>query len=128
MALSDPQGILASPLQVIDGTKRGAAMDIITDLARQHGVELVVIGQPRSLDGTLGTEAQKARAFGDALARHSGLSVEPWDERLSTMMANRLMREAGLKKTKMKQRRDAVAAAVILQSYLDSQRARGGGD
>lgn len=103
-------------------------MDIITDLARQHGVEMVVIGQPRSLDGTLGTEAQKARAFGDALAQHSGLSVEPWDERLSTLMANRLMREAGLKKTQMKQRRDAVAAAVILQSYLDSQRAQGGGD
>lgn len=126
--MCDPEGILASPFDVIDADREAKVIKTIVDLAQENNVELIVIGQPRSLDGTLGPQAQKAQAFSDALARESGLPVKPWDERFSSVMADRLMREAGTKRAKMKQRRDAVAAAIILQSYLDSQRARGGED
>ena len=84
----------------------------------------MVVGLPTTRDGTDGPTAVAAREFADALARQSGASVELWDERMTSVMANRILSDAGKKRQKQRQRVDAVAATLILQSYLDSGRAK----
>ena len=119
VALSDPEGILASPFAIID--RRDDRLDIkaITDIISQQQVGQVVIGLPRSLDGSLGRQAEKVKDFVQKLSEHIRIPVEYRDERLTTVMAERLKRAAGVKKTRQKARHDAEAAALILQGYLD---------
>ena len=126
VAISDPQGVLAVPLTVINNADKDATMVNILKLADQSKVELVIIGLPYSLDGNLGQQANKVTAFAERLslrAKRSNLNqiqIQLWDERLSTKAAEKLMVEAGTKKNKRKQQRDAIAAAFILQGFLDS--------
>jgi putative Holliday junction resolvase len=80
-----------------------------------------VVGYPRSLDGTVGEQAEKVKRYAADLAKTLTVPVILWDERLSTVSAERLMREVGLRGKKKQGRIDAVAAAVILQDYLDSR-------
>ena len=122
VALSDSEGILASPLTVIHRTEEAADMDQIISLVRQHEVGRIVVGLPRSLDGSLGGEARGVQAFVERLSQQAPVPVEVWDERLSTVAARRLLAEAGVKKKKIKERQDAAAAALILQGYLDRMR------
>jgi putative Holliday junction resolvase len=79
------------------------------------------VGLPRSLDGSLNQQAVKVQAFAGELARHIKVPLEYWDERLSTVAANRLMIDAGTKKGDKKSKRDAIASALVLQAYLDSK-------
>ncbi|MDO8490520.1 MAG: Holliday junction resolvase RuvX, partial [Dehalococcoidia bacterium] len=81
-----------------------------------------VAGLPRSMDDSLGPQAQKVQAFVDGLSEVSPVPVETWDERLSTVAADLVMIESGTKRDKKKQHRDAIAASFILQGYLDQQR------
>ena len=122
VALSDPSGVLASPLSVIERSDPEADVQAVVGLAAEHGVEGIVVGLPRSLDGSIRQQAEKALAFSQALAQGSGLPVSTWDERLTTVAADRMMLEGGMKRARRKARRDAVAAAIMLQSYLDSRR------
>jgi len=124
VALSDPLGIMASALTVIERTTDDAAIKQIVELARQNDVERIVIGLPRSLDGSLGKQAQTVQAFIELLKSHTELPVITWDERFSTVAAERMLLEAGMKRDKRKRHRDAVAAAFILQGYLDRERNR----
>ncbi|HUV51705.1 MAG TPA: Holliday junction resolvase RuvX [Dehalococcoidia bacterium] len=124
VALSDPLGIMASALTVIERTTDDAAIKQIVELARQNDVERFVIGLPRSLDGSLGKQAQTVEAFIELLKSHTELPVITWDERFSTVAAERMLLEAGMKRDKRKRHRDAVAAAFILQGYLDRERNR----
>ena len=116
VALSDPQGILASPFTII--SRRNEAVDIqaITDIVSLHQVERVIAGLPRSMDGSLGGQAEKVKAFVESLLSQTRTPVEFRDERLSTVSARRLIRDAKNKKVKHD---DAIAAAIILQCYLD---------
>ena len=116
VALSDPQGILASPFTIIN--RRNEAVDIqaITDIVSLHQVERVIAGLPRSMDGSLGGQAEKVKAFVESLLSQTRTPVEFRDERLSTVSARRLIRDAKNKKVKHD---DAIAAAIILQCYLD---------
>lgn len=116
MAMSDPGGILASPLTIIERRDEVADIEAIHDIVRQNRVALIVIGLPRSMAGGLGPQAEKVKAFTEALAEHIQVPLEFRDERLSTVSARRIMRE--VKKTRGT-RDDAIAAAVILQGYLD---------
>ncbi len=119
MALSDPGGILASPFIIIDRRDERQALEAIIDIINQHQVEQIVVGLPRSMNGSIGKQAEKVMAFVQRLRSHTEVPVEFRDERLTTVSAKRLMQAARTKKTKRKARDDAVAAALILQGYLD---------
>jgi len=122
VALSDPLGIMASALTVIESKSEVDAIEQVIALAREHEAERIVIGLPRSLDGSLGSQARKVQAFADSLAECTEIPVLTWDERFSTVEAERALVEAGMKRDKRKKRLDSVAAALILQGYLDSER------
>lgn len=119
MALSDPGGILASPLTVIK--REGGHSDIkaITDIIEDNQVEQIVIGLPRSMRGGVGKQAEKVYDFVTKLRDYTQVPIEFRDERLTTVLANRQIKAVGIKKSRGKIRDDAVAAALILQSYLD---------
>jgi putative Holliday junction resolvase len=121
VAISDPTQSLARSLGVIERASCQEDFAAIAGLVGQYEVETVVVGYPRSLDGTTGQQAQKVEQFVAGLAKVLTVPVLLRDERLSTVSAQRLMREAGLRGKKMRERLDAAAAAVILQDYLDSQ-------
>jgi putative Holliday junction resolvase len=119
VALSDPLGIMAGALTVIERTTDEAAVKQVIYLARENEVERIVVGMPRSLDGSMGKQAQAVQSFVDLLKEYTQLPVVVWDERLSTVAAERTMLEVGMKRDKRKKRRDSLAAAFILQGYLD---------
>ena len=122
MALSDPNGILASPLTVIDRRDERLDIEAIVNIISQYQVEQIVIGLPYSMDGSLGKQAEKVKAFIQKLCSHTEVPVEFRDERLSTVSAKRLRQAVNRKKTREKVRYDAIAAALILQGYLDEER------
>ena len=143
VAISDPQGILAIPLTVLASEDEDAVIDEILKLVEQYKAERVVVGLPRRLNGELGKQASKVAAFTEKLslrAKRSNineLDIQMWDERLSTIAADRLMKEAAGKGGKVRSRGkrgaraynssakatlDAMAAAFILQGFLDSLR------
>ncbi|MBL7209630.1 MAG: Holliday junction resolvase RuvX [Dehalococcoidia bacterium] len=123
VAISDPEQILASPLSTIIRDNEEEAIDAIVQLVDKHEVQRIVVGLPYSLDGSIGHQANKVMAFVEKLSRHTKVKIETQDERLSSVAAERLLVEAKTKRHSLKQRRDAAAAAFILQGYLDSLRA-----
>ena len=122
VALSDPLGILASPFTIIDRKDESLDIESIINIVSQQQVKQIVVGLPRSMDGSLGIQAEKTEAFIRGLCRHTEVPVVFRDERLTTVSAKRLMRAVNTKKTKRKIRYDAPAAALILQGYLDEAR------
>jgi putative Holliday junction resolvase len=122
VALSDPEGILAIALTVIEAKSDDDALRRVIALAGEHEVERIVIGLPLSLDGSLGPQAQKVQSFAESLREYTELPVVTWDERYSTVDAERVLVEARVRRDKRKKHIDSVAAAVILQGYLDRQR------
>ena len=125
VALSDPAGILASPLTIINCRDNAADVAAITDIISRQQVKQVIVGLPRSMDGSLGKQAEKVKAFTEELCRHTEVRIDFRDERLTTVSAKRLMRAANTRKAKKKTRHDAIAAALILQGYLDEEPAPG---
>jgi len=119
VALSDPEGLLASPLTIINRRQETADIKAITDIVSQYQVEQIIVGLPRSMDGSLGHQAEKVEDLTQKLRCHTDVPVEFRDERLTTVLAKRLMQAGKVKKSKEKAQDDAIAAAVILQGYLD---------
>jgi putative Holliday junction resolvase len=128
LALSDPSRTIASPLEVITrGNDRDQDRRAIAEVARTHGATLVVVGLPRSLSGRDGPAALAARAEADAIAAVApDLRVVLHDERLTTVEAQRSLDAAGVRKDRGRTVIDKVAAAVMLQSYLDAGPSTGG--
>jgi putative Holliday junction resolvase len=124
VALSDVLGIMAGALTVIERTTDKVAVQQIVDLARKNEVECIVVGMPRSLDGSLGKQAQAVQSFVDLLKKGIDIAVVTWDERLSTVAAERALLETGMKRDKRKKHRDSLAASFILQGYLDREKNR----
>jgi putative Holliday junction resolvase len=122
VALSDPQGILASPLTIINCAGGTADLEAIVNIVDRYQVERIVVGLPRSMDGSLGKQAEKVKAFTEDLSSRTEVPIVFRDERLSTVSAKRLMRPVRTGKARRKARHDAVAAAIILQAYLDEGR------
>jgi len=118
VAMSDPQGILASPLTIIERTDEPADISAILAIIEQNEVGMVIAGLPLSLRGDIGPQAAKVSDFIRELSKHTKVPVELRDERLTTVSARRLMRTLGKPR---KARDDAVAAALILQEYLDER-------
>jgi putative Holliday junction resolvase len=122
VALSDPGGILATPLTIIERTQDSQALAAIIEIIKKQDVGQVIVGLPLSLDGTLSGQAEKVKEFADRLVEKIKVPMEYRDERLTTVMAQRLKRTSGGKKGRVKARYDSQAAALILQSYLDEGR------
>jgi putative Holliday junction resolvase len=121
VAVSDPLRISAQPHSTLDAAS-DRLMEDIRNLASELDVELVVVGLPVSLDGTEGPSAAAARRFAAEVGVATGLDVELVDERFTSKIAERAMIEAGTRRRDRRERRDRVAAAVFLQSYLDGHR------
>ena len=124
MALSDPGGVLASPLTIVSRRDERWDIEAITSIIDQHQVGRVVVGLPFLMDGSLGRQAEKVTAFVRQLRDHIEIPVEFRDERLTTVEAKRLLHSARVRRTRKKVRDDAAAAALILQAYLDEGRSR----
>lgn len=122
VAQSDDTATLASPRGVIRRRSTSQALDAIARAVAEARAELVVVGLPLSLDGSVGPQARSVRAFADRLRRRLAVAVVLWDERYSTLEAEESLRAAGVRPTRMRGRLDAAAAAVILQNYLDRPR------
>lgn len=120
VAVSDPLGITAQALQVITRTGLEKDIALIGDICRGYGVELIVMGLPRNMDGTEGEKAKAARRLAGKLQESLGVRVVLWDERLSTRAAEQTLLEADMSRRRRKQVVDKIAAAYILQGYLDS--------
>ena len=119
VALSDPQGVLASPFTIVNYEDDRTAIEAIINIISQKQVKQIIVGLPRSMDGSLGKQVDKVNAFAQKLRNYTEIPLDFRDERLTTVLAKRLMRVANTKKTKIKAQDDAIAAALILQGYLD---------
>jgi putative holliday junction resolvase len=122
IALSDPGSTMAQPLDVIDNIDDETAINAIIRVINEYSVARIVVGLPKSLSGEIGDQAKTVLAFTDKLRENTDLEIVMWDERLSTAIAHQTMRQAGAKKHRKKSVVDKIAAAIILQGYLDSKR------
>jgi putative Holliday junction resolvase len=118
VAMSDPQGILASPLTIIDRTDEQSAVNAILSIIEQNQVGVVVAGLPISMNGSIGSQAKKVQDFVRELSKHTEVPIEFRDERLTTVSAQKLMK---MTRKGSRARDDAMAAALILQAYLDEK-------
>ena len=124
LAVSDPGGMLATPLGFIERKHLPRDIAQVVGHALDRGAERIVVGMPLSLNGRVGPQARRVEAFLKALRRRTDLPVDAVDERFSTAEAERLLRQAGRQPSRNRGQADAAAAAVILQGYLDSRRDR----
>ncbi len=124
LAVADELGLLAHPRPFLDGQQPARALVELAELAQREGIDVFVVGLPRGLRGQEGASAKRARAFADRLATASGVRVVLVDEWLTTREAQGRLRAQGLDARAQRQRIDSAAAAVLLQSYLDSEQRR----
>jgi len=124
VAISDSTGTVARPLQTLVRGSREEDFAAIAVIVAEHDIGLVVVGQPLSLDGTEGPQARRVARYAEALTATLPVPVVAWDERFTTVTAEEILRQRRRQKKRRARTRgevDAIAAAVILQSYLDSQ-------
>jgi len=123
VAMGDPSGILATPLTTIARvTDDETTIDEILAIVDKHDVERIVVGMPYSMSGDVGIQASKVIDFVAKLSKRAPkISIETWDERLSTVAVQRLMASANRRGKAARLQRDAAAAAYVLQGYLDGQ-------
>jgi putative Holliday junction resolvase len=122
IALSDEEGRIAHPRDTLARKDPRALLEAVASIAREEGVGEIVVGLPLHLDGSEGASARRARRFAELLEEAAGRPVVLWDERLTTAQADRALSEAGVRGRARRKVVDRVAAALMLQSYLDSKR------
>ena len=125
VAVSDPLGLTAQGLETIvrkDENKLRQTCARIEELIEEYHIEAIVLGYPKNMNNTSGERAEKTESFKEMLERRTGKPVILWDERLTTIAAERMLMESGVRRENRKAVIDKVAAALILQGYLDSQR------
>ena len=123
IAVSDPLGLTAQPVETYTRVGYGPDTRRIAQLAQQYGTNRILCGLPLNMDGTQGFQTQKVREFSEKLTE-AGLTVEFYDERMTTVLAEGALLEADMRRENRKKKVDMVAAVMILQSYLDAQAAR----
>ena len=121
VAVSDELHIIATPLEYIAAEPMEKVIARLLQLIREKEVEFILIGMPRNMDGTYGPAAQKVQDFIAALQPDITTPVKLWDERLTSVMANRALLQGNVRRQDRKQKVDKMAAAILLQSYLDSR-------
>ena len=123
VAVSDPLGLTAQKVETIwrkQENKLRRTLARIEELIAEYEVEKIVLGFPKNMNNTVGERAEKALEFGEMMKKRTGLEVIMWDERLTTVEADRTLIEAGVRRENRKQYLDGIAAVFILQGYLDS--------
>ncbi len=128
LAVSDELSITGQALATLRRSTLRADLHALRGLIAEHGVDRIVVGLPLNMDGTEGSRAAACRQFGEALGDASGIAVEYWDERLSTVAAERVLLEGNVSRRKRRDVVDSVAAAIILQGWLDAHRTPSGDD
>ncbi|MBN2508183.1 MAG: Holliday junction resolvase RuvX [Verrucomicrobia bacterium] len=121
VAVSDELHLIAQPLEFIPAEPWEALRERLQAIVKEKAVGLMVVGMPRNMDGTYGPAAAKVREFVALLEPHVGIPIRLWDERLTSVQANRLLREGNVRRDKRKRSVDKMAAAILLQSYLDAK-------
>ena len=124
LALSDPTATIASPLATIEAEPAASLAERIALIAKEHEAERLVVGLPRNMDGTRGPAAIAAEALAAQLREASRLPVEMFDERLTSVAAERSMIAAGARRERRRQTVDQVAATLLLQAFLDRAHSR----
>lgn len=122
VAVSDPLGFTAQSVEIIrrkSENKMRQTLARIEELIAQYQVEEIVLGLPKNMNNTLGDRAEKSLELKETLERRTGLPVVMWDERLTTVSANRVLMETGVRRENRKEHVDEIAAVFILQGYLD---------
>lgn len=122
VSFGDTTVSIATPVSVITRTTLDQDTRALSDLVRKYDAEQLIVGLPRNMDGSLGVQAQAVMTLAEHFANALHLSQAFWDERLTTVAATQRRNETGARGKKSRQHLDAMAAAVILQDYLDSQR------
>lgn len=121
LAISDALGVVATPLGVHTRTRKGDDVEAVAEICREREIESVVVGHPLNMDGSSGEAVEKVDEFVERLGARIDLPIELWDERMSTMSAERVLIEGNMSRQRRKGVVDKLAAQIILQNYLDSQ-------
>lgn len=121
IALSDETATIAQPLEFIPAEPFTDFLARLKQLIAEKQVDQILIGMPRNMDGSYGPAALKVQEFVAVLKETIAIPIKTWDERLTSAQANRMLIQAEVRRDKRKQRVDAAAAAILLQSYLDSR-------
>lgn len=122
VAVSDPLGLTAQGIEIDrrkSENKLRQTLARIEEIAKEYGVEKIVLGFPKHMNNDIGERAEKSLEFKEMLERRTGLPVVMWDERLTTVEADRTMMETGIRRENRKEYVDMIAAVFILQGYLD---------
>ena len=120
VALSDELKMIATPLEFIPAEPFANFLQRLKDLIREKEVEMILVGMPRNMDGSYGPAAEKVRQFITVLKEAVTVSIKAWDERLTSVQANKMMTENRVRRDQRKGKVDQMAAAILLQSFLDS--------
>jgi putative holliday junction resolvase len=120
LAISDELGIIAQPLEFVLAEPFDKFIARLREIIQEKQVELLLVGMPRNMDGSYGPAALKTEAFVGAIKSAVVVPVKLWDERLTSAQANRYLIEGNVRREQRKQKVDKTAAAILLQSYLDS--------
>ena len=119
-AISDPLGFGANTLPACKEKGMVKVADHTAALVKEHQAELIVLGYPKNMNGTIGPRGEKTKAFAEMLKERVSVEIKLWDERLTTVSAHLLMNETNVRGKKRKESVDSISAAYLLQSYLDS--------
>ena len=120
VAISDELKLMATPLEVIPAHPFTTVVQRLKILLQEREAELILVGLPRNMDGSYGPAAQKVQEFVAALKEVLAVPIKTWDERLTSVQANRFLIAADVRRSKRKEKVDQTAAAILLQSYLDN--------
>lgn len=121
IAISDELGMIAQPLEFIPAEPFADFLKRLKEIIRDKQVEQLVLGMPRNMDGSYGPAALKVQEFAAVLRDSVAIPIAMWDERLTSAQANRYLVQANVRREKRKEKVDKTAAAILLQSYLDSR-------
>lgn len=124
LAISDPLHITAQGLPTAERRNKREDMNFIKSLMKKYEAGQIVLGHPINMDGTHGPSAERAERFAAAIEKHLGMRVELWDERLTSVEAHHLMRDAGLGHEQRGRNVDQMAATLLLQNFMDAERIR----
>jgi len=119
VAVSDETKTIAQPLEYIPAEPFAGFLERLRQLIREKEIDLILIGLPRNMDGSYGPAAEKVQTFVGVLGGAIPIPIKLWDERLTSAQANRILIQGGVRRDKRKEKVDKMAAAILLQSYLD---------
>jgi putative holliday junction resolvase len=121
LAISDELGLIAQPLEFVHTEPFQQFLERLRAIIQEKQVELLLVGMPRNMDGSYGPAALKVQAFVAVLKEAVAIPIQTWDERLTSAQANRFLIQADVSRKDRKAKVDKTAAAILLQSYLDSR-------